>query len=482
VVVLAMVGVLLGAGASSALAATVTGTAADPVFNADAGLANTLTVTEAAVDTMTFSDPADPIVSAPAGCTLGTPLTGDATCIAPGGSVDSVTTNLGDLPDFTTLAGVTAATIQNGGDSDDVLGDGAGDDTLDGGAGNDFLISTAGTDDLRGGTGFDAAAFFDSADIAITLDDLANDGAAGALSNVRSDIEDIFSNGSGNDTMVGSSGFNMVGGGTGNDSVDGGAGNDVLTGEDGDDTMRARDGFADRVDCGAGSDTAIVDTLDTVSSNCETVDRVDAGNANDVPEDAPPTVAFASPAEGATLPGAPSVVKITAGDDKGVSQVILLDDGKTVGSDTTAPYEITYSPTADDVGRNTLVAIAVDGSQQATSAVRAVNVGRFAPASVSETVSPARDRTRPFRFTVAGTIRMPAGVTKAQGCGSGTVTVTGKRGSRTVYTRASRIRKDCTFSVTTRISARGRLKFTSRFAGNDVLSAKTSSVRDARAG
>ena len=479
---LTAVGALLGGGGSSALASTVTGTATDPIFNAEAGISNSLEATQAADDTMTFGDTADPITSAPAGCTLNIPLTGQATCIAPGGTVDSVTANLGDLADLTTFTGVTVATVQNGGDGDDTLGDGAGDDTLDGGAGNDALFTSAGADDLRGGTGFDSAGFFDSADIAVTLDDLANDGAAGALSNARSDIEDIFSGGGGNATMVGSSGFNTIGGGGGNDSIDGGAGNDVLIGADGDDTMRARDGFADRVDCGPGGDTAIVDTLDTLSSNCETVDRVDAGNANDIPEDAPPTVAFASPAEGATLPGGPSVVTITAGDDKGVSQVILLDDGKTVGSDTTAPYQITYSPTGDDVGKNTLVAIAVDGSQQAASAVRAVSVRRFAPASVSETVSPARDRTRPFAFTVRGTVRMPAGVTRAQGCGSGTVTVAGRRGSRTVYTRTVTIRKDCTFSVRARIGARGRVRFTSRFAGNDVLSAKTSSARNARAG
>jgi hypothetical protein len=53
---------------------------------------------------------------------------------------------------------------------------------------------------------------------------------------------------------------------------------------------------------GPRSDSAVVDTLDIVGTNCEAVDRADTGNANGTPEDRAPTVALTSPAEGAMLP------------------------------------------------------------------------------------------------------------------------------------------------------------------------------------
>ena len=36
--------------------------------------------------------------------------------------------------------------------------------------------------------------------------------------------------------------------------------------------INARDGAADQIDCGPGEDRAIVDAIDTVAANCESVD------------------------------------------------------------------------------------------------------------------------------------------------------------------------------------------------------------------
>jgi len=79
----------------------------------------------------------------------------------------------------------------------------------------------------------------------------------------------------------------MLNGGYGNDTITGGPGQDTIQGDAnsttcgywsytckipfGNDVINARDGEVDNVDCGVGTDQAIVDTIDVVA-NCETVD------------------------------------------------------------------------------------------------------------------------------------------------------------------------------------------------------------------
>jgi hypothetical protein len=54
----------------------------------------------------------------------------------------------------------------------------------------------------------------------------------------------------------------------------GGTGRDKIAGAGGSDFIGAVDGFTDRVRCGPGSDTAIVDTRDHVAPGCELVRRL----------------------------------------------------------------------------------------------------------------------------------------------------------------------------------------------------------------
>ena len=103
------------------------------------------------------------------------------------------------------------------------------------------------------------------------------------------------------------------------------------------------------------------------------------------------------------------------------------------------------------------------------------------------TVSPRRDRRRPFRFRTRGRLLRPAGVSAAAGC-RGTVTVQVKAGRRTISARRARVGRACRFSsrVTFRRAARlgrGRLKFVVRFSGNRAVapgSARTLRVRARR--
>jgi hemolysin type calcium-binding protein len=72
------------------------------------------------------------------------------------------------------------------------------------------------------------------------------------------------------DCIFGGRGDDLVRGRLGADWLHGGRGLDVLRGGGGDDHLRASDGAPDRLHCGAGRDTAIIDALDTVRG-CERV-------------------------------------------------------------------------------------------------------------------------------------------------------------------------------------------------------------------
>lgn len=394
----------------------------------------------------------------------------------------------------------------NAGTGNDTLNGDAGDDNADGGAGNDTYnggdgddaFATGGDDDgddtYAGGAGQDSVFLADTnttvnpnvpRNVRADLQGDRDDGPEGQNDQLGADVEDITT-ANGNDTVTGNDQFSFINTGGGDDTVDPGAGSDVVGTGDRNDTINARDGFADQLGCGRGSDTVNVDQLDRVGADCEVVNRqsVTPGTS-----DTPPRVEFASPAANARLSAdRPTPVTVTASDDRGVAEVRLIDDGATVAVDNTAPYQFNYQPRGGDVGDNTLIAVAVDTAQQASAAFREFNVNRFTPRSVSITPRPTRDRRRPYRFTFTGRVSLPAGVTAAQGCAEGVVTVVIKRGSRTISTRRANLRRNCTYTSTTtfrdrrRLGRTGRLNAQARWGGNDVLSRRNSSRRNVRAG
>lgn len=445
-VVLTTVGALCFGG-SSAMAAVVTGTGDSPVYTAGAGaIDNNVTVTQSTDGTqVTFhEDAADPITIDPTatGCAA---AAGDVTCTAPAaGLVTDIEIDLDDGADLTTLVDVNAAVSQfggtgndrlnggdgldilSGGDGDDELSGGDGTDVLEGGAGDDTLIGGAGADEVRGGSGLDLAIQTSIAAQTLTLDDLANDGEANEGDNIFGDVEQAATS-IGDDTIVGSSADNLLFGDLGNDDITGAGGQDVLNGGDGDDTIHARDGEVDTIACGLGNDVVFADANDVIfedgaDNHCETVNLP------------------------ATAPAATTTTTTTGSTTTG----------------TTAPASTTPATTGTVTIAQTVLAT---------------------PRSLSLTASPARDRKRPYTFTVKGTIALPAGVPKAQGCVAGTVTVTGKRDTKSAFApKTVKIKRDCTYSTTVSIVRKGRVKLTARFSGNTVLKAKSSSTRTVRAG
>jgi hemolysin type calcium-binding protein len=220
----------------------------------------------------------------------------------------------------------------DGGDGNDTVDGGDGDDQVRGGAGDDEMWGDhyygPGADLLDGGPGTDTTEEWTIPSdldrqprVNVTLDGAANDGRPGEGDNVVGierlsmyivgdfvgtdgpDQIKIVNPGNtgpssltglgGDDVLVGYDFDDAVDGGAGNDTVEGGRGNDTVTGGPGRDTIygdatsshcswysckipfgndviQARDGEVDNIDCGIGTDQAIVDTIDIVA-NCENV-------------------------------------------------------------------------------------------------------------------------------------------------------------------------------------------------------------------
>ena len=171
----------------------------------------------------------------------------------------------------TLVVGTDAPEILPGTPGKDSMYGRAGDDVLLGGEGDDELDGGPGADTLSGGGGSDAASY-EGASVVVTLDGLANDGAAGENDNVLLDTEDAYGT-EGPDTITGNRLDNALDGLGGNDRIVGGPGADGRFGGDGDDNITSRDGSPDRVECGPGFDVALVDVRDSVIE-CESVGYV----------------------------------------------------------------------------------------------------------------------------------------------------------------------------------------------------------------
>ena len=218
----------------------------------------------------------------------------------------------------------------DGGPGNDNLDGSHGNDTVRAGDGDDqidagFMLSA---DVLDGGAGRDSitSGWYDTNNgitaMSVTLDGVANDGRSGEGENITgievihttmvstlvaaSDPVEfkVFNTQSGSSRLVGSPGgdnlrsadyADTIEGLGGNDTIEGGYGDDTITpgpGQDtvtadaggapcdfiscraphGNDTINARDGERDSIDCGIGTDTAVIDAIDVVAG-CENVDR-----------------------------------------------------------------------------------------------------------------------------------------------------------------------------------------------------------------
>jgi hypothetical protein len=126
------------------------------------------------------------------------------------------------------------------------------------------------------------------------------------------------------------------------------------------------------------------------------------------PDNTPPSVSLASPANGATLQGTVTVTA-SASDNVGVVGVQFFGDGVSLGAeDTTAPYSITVDTTASSNGSHILTAVARDAAgNRTTSAAVTVTVSNGPP---PDTTPPSVSVTSPANgATVSATVAVSAG-------------------------------------------------------------------------
>lgn len=215
--------------------------------------------------------------TAPVTVTVDSGSANDGAATGEGDDVLGVERILGGSGADALTAGATASVLV-GAAGDDTLVGGAGADLLNGGdlagsagSGNDTLDGGGGPDELRGGDGIDTVSYATrTAGVTVSPDDVADDGQAGELDNVRSDVETLL----------------------------GGAGDDVF---------RLRDDRKETVACGPGNDTVVADAADVVAADCEQVDRPAAapgtGTATTGTTGSPPPVTPAlTPPAALTLP------------------------------------------------------------------------------------------------------------------------------------------------------------------------------------
>jgi Ca2+-binding RTX toxin-like protein len=174
-------------------------------------------------------------------------------------------------------------TISTGAGPDRIVGD-RGNDTINAGAGEDVMVwnNGDGNDVMNGDGGSDIVENdLGNADDVSTLKmengrvryDRSN--APFSLSIGSSEVM-LLNTFGGNDTLTVTPDVGMwldVNAGAGNDTIQGGAGNDRIDGGDGNDVLSARDGAADLINGGNGTDSAIVDAVDAVGADVESVDR-----------------------------------------------------------------------------------------------------------------------------------------------------------------------------------------------------------------
>lgn len=109
--------------------------------------------------------------------------------------------------------------------------------------------------------------------------------------------------------------------------------------------------------------------------------------------DAAPAVKITSPADGATVnPNQPVTVTATASDDFGVASVTFRRGTQIIGTDTTPPYQATFTPTSSQAGTSqSITAVATDSSGQTSADAISVRVA-------GPTVTPTKE-DRPPRIS-----------------------------------------------------------------------------------
>jgi Ca2+-binding RTX toxin-like protein len=271
------------------------------------------------------------------------PAPGGAFALNVKGAENYVNNMLGGVDKFSTLdptkpvKGINVTL--NGGDGNDELTGTDGNDTLNGGTGNDKLVGFKGNDNHNGDAGDDLMVW-NPGDGSDKMDggdgnDVAQDNGGGGVDHfvvtaqgqrvtaTRDNVAPFFLD-------IGTTETLDLNGNGGDDSVDVNGGLAALIKVDadlgdGNDTIDARNGSVEKIDGGAGTDTARVDADDQVSN----VETVDAPVAED--KDAPKVTILSKKLK---VKSGKAAVKVScpAGESSCDGKIKIVRNGKVVGS------------------------------------------------------------------------------------------------------------------------------------------------------
>ena len=149
---------------------------------------------------------------------------------------------------------------------------------------------------------------------------------------------------------------------------------------------------------------------------------VGGGTVVSNPDTTPPTVSFASPANGSTVSGSLNI-SINASDNVGVASVSVSVDGSILGSLlTSSPFSILWNTVLLSNGSHTITAIAKDAAGNSATATETVTVSN----NVVDNIAPVVSITLPANgSTVSGTINITANATDNVGVASVAISVDG---------------------------------------------------------
>ncbi len=199
-----------------------------------------------------------------------------------------------------------------------------------------------------------------------------------------------------------------------------------------------------------------------------------------------------SDASASTAFGTAVTVPVTCTDADGDTVTLAGIDGPAHGSVTFSGLSATYTPAAGFSGTDSFRVRGSDGSDNSAPATVTVQVGAAPPVAAKQTpqklsvgAKPKRDRTLPFKFTFSGKLTPAAGTT----C-SGRVTVTVKRGKKTVAKKTATLSSACGWKAVVTFKNRkklgrkrsGKLVAKARYGGNAALNPKSSSALTVRYG
>lgn len=162
-----------------------------------------------------------------------------------------------------------------------------------------------------------------------------------------------------------------------------------------------------------------------------------------------------------------------------VVRVDFFLGSRMICSDSTAPFTCQVQPHGREVGSQTLRAVVIDSAGQSAAADAAVTVAHFQPPGLSARVS-TKLAGQKVKGVVSGVLSLPEGVSAEEACGSGTVSVTVKRGGRSVLPLTQvPLSSGCSYKLkfTARKQAKNKFTASARFGGNAVLSPASNNRR-----